>query len=172
MSASNFSACLAFVFQEEGGYVNDPRDSGGATNMGITIGTLSRWRGRRVGVFDVKTLQKHEAAAIYRKFYWEPICGDQLPPGVDLLCFDAEVNSGEARAARFLAYALALPASSDIDMKMAKGAAARGAARIIDPFCNARLSFLRGLPTWPHFGHGWSARVSAVRALAKKMAAR
>jgi len=37
--ADRFDACLAFTLREEGGYVDDPADPGGATNMGITLAT-------------------------------------------------------------------------------------------------------------------------------------
>src|SRR4051812_37503027 len=33
MTAANFDKCLEFVLQFEGGFVNDPRDPGGATNL-------------------------------------------------------------------------------------------------------------------------------------------
>jgi hypothetical protein len=39
-----FARVMQFVSQWEGGYVNNPNDPGGATNMGITIGTLTAWR--------------------------------------------------------------------------------------------------------------------------------
>jgi hypothetical protein len=32
-----FESCLAFTLRQEGGYVDDPADPGGATNMGITL---------------------------------------------------------------------------------------------------------------------------------------
>ena len=48
MTEQNFGACLDFVFEREGGYVDDPHDPGGATNMGITLATLAAWRGREV----------------------------------------------------------------------------------------------------------------------------
>ena len=38
-----FDACLAFTLREEGGYVDDPADPGGATNMGITLATYRQW---------------------------------------------------------------------------------------------------------------------------------
>ncbi|MGT8735372.1 glycosyl hydrolase 108 family protein [Klebsiella pneumoniae] len=37
-----FSKISSVILQHEGGYVNDPNDRGGETNMGITIAT---WRG-------------------------------------------------------------------------------------------------------------------------------
>ena len=38
----NFERAMAIVFELEGGYVNDPADSGGATKFGISHLLLSR----------------------------------------------------------------------------------------------------------------------------------
>lgn len=37
MTASNREASISKTLSYEGGYTNDPRDPGGATNWGITI---------------------------------------------------------------------------------------------------------------------------------------
>ena len=65
MADQNLDVCLAFVFAEEGGYTDDPMDPGGATNLGITLDELSRWRHTAVTKDDVRNLQKPEATAIY-----------------------------------------------------------------------------------------------------------
>jgi len=86
MAAGNFALALALVLESEGGYVDDPRDPGGATNLGITRATLARWRGRVVSKADVRQLGRAEAAAIYRALFWDKIRGDDLL-GVDsVLC--------------------------------------------------------------------------------------
>jgi lysozyme family protein len=36
MMNSNFDNALGFVLQDEGGFVNDPADPGGMTNLGVT----------------------------------------------------------------------------------------------------------------------------------------
>ena len=59
-----FEIAYPFIAKWEGGFVNDPRDPGGATNMGITIATLSSWRGTPVTVQDVRNLTKQEARQI------------------------------------------------------------------------------------------------------------
>ena len=59
MAAGNFALALALVLESEGGYVDDPRDPGGATNLGITRATLARWRGRDVSKAEVRDPGAH-----------------------------------------------------------------------------------------------------------------
>lgn len=167
----NFEACLAHVLQSEGGYVDHPSDPGGATNMGITIATLRTWRGRSVTKADVKALTRAEAAAIYRKNYWDAVRGDDLPRGLDLVAFDAAVNSGVSRGAKWLQSALGVPDDGKVGPKTIAAANAAHKDAVIDRACDLRLGFLRQLGTWKTFGKGWTRRVESVRAAASKMAA-
>ena len=167
----NFEACLAHVLQSEGGYVDHPSDPGGSTNMGITIATLRTWRGRSVTKADVKALTRAEAAAIYRKNYWDAVRGDDLPRGLDLVAFDAAVNSGVSRGAKWLQSALGVPADGKVGPKTIAAANAAHKDAVIDRACDLRLGFLRQLGTWKTFGKGWTRRVESVREAASKMAA-
>ena len=54
MAAGNFEACLKFVLQFEGGFVNNPKDPGGPTNLGVTQATLSGFLGRQATIDEVK----------------------------------------------------------------------------------------------------------------------
>ena len=56
MAAGNFEACLKFVLQFEGGFVNNPKDPGGPTNLGVTQATLSGFLGRQATIDEVKAL--------------------------------------------------------------------------------------------------------------------
>lgn len=94
MSALNFTACLAFTLAHEGGFVDNPGDPGGATNMGITADTLADWLGRAVAPQDVQRLTRETAAKIYAANFWHPVNGDALPIGLDLMVFDFGVNTG------------------------------------------------------------------------------
>lgn len=71
-----FARVMTFILRWEGGFVHDSRDAGGATNMGITIGTLTAWRQSKAlpaaTVEDVRNLTKAEALEIYRARYWGP----------------------------------------------------------------------------------------------------
>ena len=90
----NFERALSLVLEHEGGYVDHPRDPGGATNLGITLDTLSSWLGRVATKADVLALKVSDVGPIYRRRYWDTIEGDELPDGLDYAVFDFAVNSG------------------------------------------------------------------------------
>ncbi|SEG61124.1 glycoside hydrolase family 108 protein [Bosea lathyri] len=149
-----FPACLPITLAYEGGYVDHPKDPGGATNLGVTIGTLSGWLGRPASKAEVKALTLKAVEPIYRKYYWDAAnCGRYLP-GADLCVFDASVNSGVSRGKGWAAQVKA-------------GADARA---FVAQFCDIRLGFLKRLGTWSTFGKGWSRRVADIRAKATTMA--
>lgn len=171
---ANFERCLAETLAHEGGWSDHPSDPGGATMRGITIGTYAQFKGRKVTKAELRAIGDDEVRTIYRRNYWDKVRGDDLPPGFDLVAFDSAVNSGPARAARWLQAALGVAADGRIGpqtVAAARLAAAEGeAGDAIVRACTARLAFLRGLKTWPAFGKGWSRRVSAVQAAALRMA--
>lgn len=170
MAAANFERALALVLVHEGGYVDHPADPGGATNLGVTIGTLSDWLGRPATKAEVKALTKAAVAPIYRRNYWNAVRGDELPSGVDYCVFDFAVNSGKGRAIPSLQRALSVADDGKLGPLTLAAATSKDAGQVIERVCADRLSFLRRLSTWPTFGRGWTARVEGVRAEAMALA--
>lgn len=103
-----FERALQAAFRFEGGFSNDPDDRGGKTNMGITHGTLSRARinGWVPKDVTIETLTREQAETIYRKGYWEPIKGDELPSPIAEIVFDCAINHGVGGAGRLLQRAI------------------------------------------------------------------
>lgn len=165
-----FAKVMPHLFAHEGGYVDHPLDPGGDTNMGITLGTLSDWRGKPVSKAQVKALTKAEATDIYRARYWSVIRGDDLPAGVDYAVFDFAVNSGSSRAAKFLQKIV------NVEQDGVIGSITLGAVKANDPralvraLCDDRLKWLKTLAGWKTFGKGWERRVSEVRDVAQGLA--
>jgi lysozyme family protein len=170
MAASSFDRALQLVLKHEGGYVDHPDDPGGPTNLGVTIGTLSAVLGRAATRADVKALTPAKVAPIYRARYWDAVCGDDLPPGVDYAVFDYAVNSGPARAAIALQRLVGVADDGKIGPITLAAVAAKDRKGLISQLCDARLTFLQGLSTWRTFGKGWSSRVLGVRNNALAMA--
>jgi lysozyme family protein len=162
MAASNFDRVLTLVLKYEGGYVDHPKDPGGATNLGITLGTLSNWLGREATKAEVKALTVKDVSPIYREWYWFAVRGDELPAGVDCAVFDFGVNSGPSRAVMALQRAVGVADDGKLGPVTLKAVAAADPRRTIERICTDRLAFLRRLSTWPVFGKGWSKRVASV----------
>ena len=167
---TNFDRCLSEVLQHEGGWVDDPHDPGGATMRGITIGTFRAWKGRAVTKAELRAISDADLRAIYRQKYWDAVRGDDLPAGLDLVAFDAAVNSGVSRGAKWLQTALGVAADGKIGPATLAAARKAHPKAVIDRATSARLAWLRTLPTWDRFGKGWTSRVESVREVATSMA--
>ncbi len=110
MLSAAFERALAFTLKWEGGFSDDPRDHGGATNYGVSFrflqglplseadvdgdGTLT-WR-------DVRDMPRAAAAQIYRTHFWTPLYLDRIPEALAEAVFDGAVNLGRGRSAAFL----------------------------------------------------------------------
>lgn len=175
MAKSNFAACLKVVLDHEGGYSDHPSDPGGATNRGITRRALAEWRGISpwwdLSKQAVKALGPDETRDIYRARYWDAVCGDELPAGLDLAVFDFGVNSGPSRAVGHLQAALGVRRDGIVG-PVTLGAIQRAEAEnrisdLIRTVSTRRMSFLKTLSIFPVFGAGWTRRVAdtEIRAL-------
>jgi lysozyme family protein len=94
------------IVAREGGYVNDPDDPGGATNFGVTIGTMRRLGldltgDGLVSVADVRKLTRAQAIDIFITHYFERPQIAALPSSVQSSVFDMYVNAG-SNAVRIL----------------------------------------------------------------------
>lgn len=62
--------------------MNDPADSGGATNKGITLATYKAYRKahnmKMPTVEDLKRITNEEVMAILKEFYWDKMGGDEI----------------------------------------------------------------------------------------------
>ena len=171
--ADAFDTCLAFTLHEEGGYVDDPADPGGATNMGITLATYREWSDNPdLGPAQVQDMTERTARAIYRSSYWNPLRADALPVGVDLSVFDMGVNAGIWRSARLLQRAIGFT-GDEVDGCIGPetlGAAAKcDAAPVVGDLAKLQAAFLRSLDDFDTFGAGWLNRTEARRAAALAM---
>lgn len=93
---ATFVDAIDFVLQNEGGLSNDPMDSGGLTNFGISQ--------RAYPQVDVKNLTRDGAEAIYERDYWS-YDGIQNQRVATKL-FDSAVNMGPVRAVKLIQQAL------------------------------------------------------------------
>jgi len=159
---NNFDLALSELLKHEGGYVNNPKDPGGMTNLGVTRAVWESYVGRESSEKEMRALTPAQVAPLYKRKYWDAINGDSLPSGLDLCVFDCAVNSGVGRAAKMLQGVLGLTQDGSIGPKTLEACKKFSSKDLVDKFCSARQDFLESLPTFKTFGKGWSARVAEV----------
>ncbi|RWO40084.1 MAG: hypothetical protein EOS12_27020 [Mesorhizobium sp.] len=167
----NFARALALVLKSEGLWSDNPADPGGATMKGVTLANLRRYVKADATKADLRKISDAQVATVYRRFYWDATAGAQLLGGVDYAVFDFAVNSGPARAAKYLQAVVGVRQDGRIGPATIAAVKAKPAGVVIDALCDKRLGFLKRLPTWKTFGRGWSDRVNSVRAEALKLSA-
>lgn len=88
------------IIDREGGYINDPSDSGGETNFGITIAAARAYGYNGA----MKDLSRQVAFNIYSSMYWNKLNLDkieQLSAHIAEELADTAVNLGTGQAAEF-----------------------------------------------------------------------
>ena len=163
------------ILKHEGGFVNDPADKGGATNLGVTQQTLTEWRGHPVSVDDVKNLTEDEARDIYDTRYLKKPKIDWLVfPHPQVFVFDMAVNHGPSRAVKILQKTINKAGFGTLGVDGGMGPMTRDAAKkaqdAMGPyFQNAmveeRKAFYEKIiannPTQEKFRKGWMNRANS-----------
>jgi lysozyme family protein len=165
----NFDQALKAILHHEGGFVNHPKDPGGMTNLGVTKRVWEEWVGHEVDEKAMRALTPETVGPMYKTKYWDKIRGDDLPTGVDYAVFDAAINSGPGRAAKWLQTAVGAVPDGAIGAGTLAKVGAMDAKSIIEKYQETRLAFMQSLPTWEVFGKGWGRRVTEVKEAALKM---
>lgn len=175
MSDKQFAAVLPLVLAHEGGFVNHPKDPGGATMKGVTQAVYDAYRTtKKLPLRSVKSITKVELNDIYRERYWNLAGCDHLPAGVDYATFDFSVNSGVGKAVKDLQRTVnafapnRIPTLTPLKVDGIAGEDTFEAVRMcaeldeeafINSYVDRRMSFLKSLKTWKTFGKGWTRRV-------------
>jgi lysozyme family protein len=161
------SEIIDAIIEREGGYVDDPADSGGPTKFGITQATLTLWKGHPVTAEDIRQLSVNEAREIYRqKYVVEPGFGAIQDDRLRSLLIDTGVNHSPKRAIEMLQRALGLKDDGVL------GPQTRGALKIESPgklwvkLMGERIAaygrLITDKPSQAKFAAGWMARMKGL----------
>ncbi len=170
---ANFERAQAIIKVYEGGYVDDPKDPGGATNFGITQATLARWRKRQVTKSEVAAMTYEEAKDIYFAEYWSRSSCDAMPGPLALPVYNIAVHAGVGTAALFLQRALnqngaAVSIDGGIGGETLGAVAQAPLPELISDLIDLYEAKLRAHPNFAHFKNGFLGRVSKLRVEAER----
>jgi len=168
-----FDKSLAKLLIHEGGYVNHPRDPGGRTNLGVTQRVWEEYTGKKANESIMRALTPAKVAPLCKRRYWDAVMGDSLPPALAHCVFDFAVNTGPARASRYLQKLVGASVDSQIGPATLRAVQAQvtrdGLASVVRGFQQSRRTLYRQLDTFNAFGRGWRKRVDSVESEALKM---
>lgn len=115
---ANAEMMVPFIRKWEGGYVNDPDDSGGCTMAGITIGTYRKYYGSKKTCRDLKFITQKEWLHIFKKGYWDKMKADQIEnQSVAQLCVDMCWGSGPITSIKKIQSAIGVTADGIVGPK-------------------------------------------------------
>ena len=183
---------LDFIMEREGGFVNDPKDPGGATKYGISLRFLQTIDPAMadlnddgdVNVDDIFSMTMETARAFYMDLFYKPMGIGRYPAPMGAAMLDTGVNMGKTRAGIILQQALN-KSGADLAVDGIVGPKTRTALMFFDTMDTLRAFLLvrvfvyaqlcRENPDLHRFFFGWVERVRQLEAfcmdLDKKRAA-
>jgi len=169
---SNWQKSFELMLKSEGGYVNNPADPGGMTNLGVTKATWENWVGRESDEAEMRGLTPEKVEPLYKKKYWDAVRGDEIENGgVAYLLFDFAVNAGVGRSIKTLQTAVGVTPDGGFGPMTMAAVQAVDPVELIERFSQAKEDFYRSLGTFATFGKGWLNRVADVKVKANSMLA-
>jgi len=163
--------CLKYILKQEGGYVNNPFDRGGATNYGITQKTYNTYLTRcQLPLRSVEEIDMHEVSMIYQQEYWDKCKCSDIPQPLDLIVMDSAVQHGVSRASKWLQQCVGVTVDGVIGKdslySLHNMVVSKRLKEVIDKYINLRLSFytqiIRNDPTQGKFAKGWKNRMDSL----------
>lgn len=185
---ANFLQSVTYMLQNEGGFVDDPLDSGGATNMGITIQSLYAFRVQIAKKEDkenvpmptkddIKNLSTSEAMELYYEMYYRPLRLMFVHHNnIATAIMDMSVNMGRGQAVTIVHRALirmlydtGTDGGGRLDDVAIESLNKCDPSNFIDTFEVFVMQFYNGLvskrPKDAKFLHGWSQRAGRLLTL-------
>lgn len=170
----SFDTALKFVLSEEGGYVNNIHDSGGATNHGVTQATYDLWRDSvHQPHQDVQLITDAEVRTIYENNYWEPSRAQTMHSPLDVTHMDWSVNHGISGAIKTLQAALGVEADGLFGKETASALAIADPVEISQTYNQLRREWYKNRivqkPDQQIFLAGWLGRVDRLEAYCESL---
>ena len=153
----------SFILSWEGGFVNDPRDPGGATNKGITLATFRHVFGKDKTVNDLKKITDSQWTTVFKKYFWDKYKADQIKDDyVAFLLVDWLWGSGKYAITK-VQKLLGLKVDGIVGEKTIAKINSYNGKELFIQLWKLRESFIKGLNNYNTFGKGWLRRLNGIQ---------
>lgn len=160
-----------FILRWEGKFVNDPADSGGATNMGVTLATWRAYGYDKDGdgdidVDDLRLITEDDAIdRILKPYFWDEFRGDEIRnQSIANICVDWAWSSGAKKVIRKVQRLLGVPIDGIVGPKTLTAINAAAPRLLFNTIKAARLAYVEQVaaanPVKQRFLKGWKNRIN------------
>lgn len=160
------------IMKDEGGFVDDPDDAGGATKIGVTLETWTRMGYDKDGdgdidADDVRLINADDAEMVFKKGYWDRCKADQIiNQSVAEALVDWTYTSGKWGVVH-IQRILGLDDDGVMGTKTLEAINSADQASLHAKLQKARLVFINGIiknkPSQKKFERGWKNRVGRYK---------
>lgn len=157
-----------FILKWEGGFVDNKRDKGGATNKGITLNTFRLYFGKNKTVTDLKRMTDAQWDYIFLKGFWDKFCASSIASqAVADACVDWAWTSGPAVVKLRVQRILGVRVDGVIGPKTLAAINHADPKVLFERIRERRLRFVNNIvaqhPDQKVFLKGWVKRINAVK---------
>lgn len=164
---ADYRKLIPFILKFEGGFVNDPNDSGGLTNKGVTLNTFRSVYGRAKTINDLKRMTVDQWRHIFKSLYWDKCKADDIADqSIANMLVDFAWHSGVTTAVKKLQKIAGVISDGICGVQTIGAINSRYAPETFNLLKAARMKYLQGIvknkPSQARFMKGWTKRVNAI----------
>lgn len=154
----------SFILSWEGGFVNDPRDPGGATNKGVTLATFRSIFGKDKTVKNLKEITDSQWMTIFKTRFWDRYKADNIKDEwIAYLLVDWLWTSGPGNAINRVQKFLGLKVDGIVGNVTINKINSYNGKELFIKLWHLRENFIKTRAQYPIYGKGWLRRLNGIQ---------
>lgn len=163
---ADYRVLIPIIKKWEGGFSDNPNDSGGATNKGVTLATFRQFYGQNKTVNDLKAITDAQWLNIFLSGYWNKVRATEINnQSIANIIVDWAWASGPDTAARKVQKIVNVDVDGIVGPKTLAAINAYNPQQLFDRIKSERISFVENLvknrPKDSVFLTGWKNRINS-----------
>lgn len=163
---ADYQKLVPIIKKWEGGFVNDPSDSGGATNKGVTLSTFRSFYGSNKTVEDLKKLSDTQWLHIFLNGYWNKCQASNINnQSIANIFVDWAWGSGPVTAIKQVQKIVGTDVDGIVGQKTLDAINKKDPKTLFNAIKKSRIEFVENLvkqrPKDAKFLQGWKNRINS-----------